>query len=192
MNEDHLSYPDSKPSDFGLSRNFNECLPSVEGLNWPAECRMWMYLSNRRFEPGERVELESSLARFTANWTAHQMPLMAYNAIFMSQIIVIAVDERAQPVSGCSIDSSVSFLKECERRWNVCLLDGGRLARRNGAELVVESLSEARLQVQAGRIHARTHFLNVFARYFGEWQRETWLTAGSGQFARMLGISNTK
>lgn len=163
-------------------------LPVFNPVQWPERCRIWIYVSNRAFEAHEQFELVERLSEFTANWSAHQLPLSAYSTVFINQIIVLGVDEQVQGISGCSIDASVNFLKECEAQWDIVLLDGGRLARYDAGCLKVESLAEARQQVGLGGIDQQTLFFNSFAQNSQQLRSDTWVPASTGFFARMLGI----
>jgi hypothetical protein len=162
--------------------------PMFEPVPWPVRCRIWVYVSNRAFETHEQSELAGRLSEFTANWSAHKLRLSAYSTIFLNQVIVLGVDEQIQSVSGCSIDSSVSFLKDCEAQWKVVLLDGGRLARYEAGCLTVESVALARQQVEKGVINPHTWFFNSFAHNIEQLRGEPWLRASNKLFSRMLGI----
>jgi hypothetical protein len=155
---------------------------------WPDRCRIWVYVSIRVFETHEQTELAERLSEFTANWSAHKLHLTACSTVFLNQLIVLGVDERVQAVSGCSIDSSVNFLKECEAYWKVVLLDGGRLARYDAGGLKVESLAQAREQVALGIINPQTWFFNSFAQKAEQLRADTWVQANTGLLARMLGF----
>ena len=170
------------------SKDVQSQLPLFNPAQWPGRCRIWVYVSNRAFEAHEQFELVERLSEFTANWSAHKLRLSAYSTVFFNQIIVLGVDEQVQAISGCSIDSSVTFLKECEAQWDIVLLDGGRLARYDAGGLKVESLAQAREQLALGIINPQTWFFNSFAQNAQQLRNDTWMPASAGLFARVLGI----
>jgi hypothetical protein len=163
-------------------------LPTFNPVQWPDRCRIWVYVSNRAFETHEQAEWAERLSEFTANWSAHKLRLSAYSTIFLNQVIILGVDEQVQAISGCSIDASVNFLKECEAYWKVVLLDGGRLTRYEAGCLKLESLAQARQQLGLGVINQQTWFFNSFAQNAEQLRNETWVQANTGPFARMLGF----
>jgi|NOAtaT_6_FD_contig_51_1356850_length_1185_multi_2_in_0_out_0_2 hypothetical protein len=89
----------------------------------PESTRVWVYQCNRDFSNDELEQLNSKIKSFCLNWKAHGNSLDAtYNVIF-NRFIVLAVNEQNETASGCSIDSSVRFIKELEKEFNVDFFD---------------------------------------------------------------------
>ena len=85
----------------------------------PATSRVWTYLCNRSLSPSETEDLQSHIDAFTLSWKAHQRPLSAQGKILFNRYIVLVVDESFEAISGCSIDSSVHFVKMIESKLGV-------------------------------------------------------------------------
>lgn len=77
----------------------------------PDTARIWIYQSERRLGSSEIHTISESIMAFTNQWTAHNQTLGASFTILYDQFIVLAVNENINQASGCSIDSSVRFLK---------------------------------------------------------------------------------
>jgi len=85
----------------------------------PDESRVWTYLCNRILNDQEANLIEGQIEKFTRSWKAHQKPLSANGQLLYNQYIVLAVDESVEPISGCSIDSSVHLVKTIENHLEV-------------------------------------------------------------------------
>ena len=90
--------------------------------------RVWIYQCNRIFGLGEALNLEQQLEEFAGEWKTHGTPVKAAAYLFFGQFIILMADETAAGVSGCSTDSSVRFIKELEKMYNVTLFDRTTLA----------------------------------------------------------------
>ena len=97
-----------------MQQNFKTLFPEM-----PDESRVWTYLCNRSLNDQEANLIEDQIKKFTRSWKAHQKPLSADGQLLFNQYIVLAVDESIERISGCSIDSSVHFVKTIENNLEV-------------------------------------------------------------------------
>jgi hypothetical protein len=74
--------------------------------------RIWIYAASRNLTTEESFRITEALTKFTEQWTAHNERLNAKGWIEFDRILILMVDEDQANASGCSIDSSVRFLKE--------------------------------------------------------------------------------
>ena len=74
--------------------------------------RVWVHVASRRMTLDEAHIVQAHLDEFVAGWQAHGAPLTAQAAVVHGWMVLLAVDERPQPATGCSIDASVSTLKQ--------------------------------------------------------------------------------
>src|SRR5574343_39711 len=79
---------------------------------FPDSSQVWIYGANRFFMEREESLVQQAMNDFTAEWAAHGADLRATSAILFNNFIVIIADENVAKASGCSIDSSVRFIKE--------------------------------------------------------------------------------
>lgn len=79
---------------------------------FPDSSQVWIYGANRFFTEHEEGLVQEALNEFTANWAAHGAEIKASSAILMHNFVAIVADESSTKASGCSIDSSVRFIKE--------------------------------------------------------------------------------
>ena len=70
---------------------------------------VWVYQSNRNLTEQEISKIAIELKGFLESWTSHNKPIKAAYQIRYNRFIIIAVDKDFE-TSGCSIDTSVSFI----------------------------------------------------------------------------------
>lgn len=85
--------------------------------------KVWIYQASRPFTESEVLKIDESCTTFVEEWSAHGNMLIADYQMFFNQFICLFVDETGFSASGCSIDSSVHFIKSLEKENNVSLLN---------------------------------------------------------------------
>ncbi len=99
----------------------------------PSHSRVWVYQASRQLKDTEVKRVEELAASFIIEWTSHGKMMDASIRVYHDLFIVIAVDEKSAPASGCGIDKSVHFIKGVEKEFNIALLDRTVVAyRENG------------------------------------------------------------
>jgi hypothetical protein len=99
-------------------------------MNWqdfPDDARVWIYPSPERLTHQQQQDILQAASQFLQSWKAHGAPLKATAAIFYDHFLVFFVDEAQAGASGCSIDSSVRFVKELEVGMGLSLLERARI-----------------------------------------------------------------
>lgn len=89
-----------------MQQNFNQAFSG-----FPETSRVWIYGSNREISISEQQYILENLKEFTGQWATHGKELIATAEVFLSNFVVFVVDESRVKASGCSIDSSVRFIK---------------------------------------------------------------------------------
>jgi len=96
--------------------------------NFSKDSRVWVYQGSRILSLSEALEAEELINNFCTEWTSHGADVEAYGNIFFGQFLVLMADETRAGVSGCSTDSSVRFVKELEKKFNIDFFDRTNLA----------------------------------------------------------------
>lgn len=128
--------------------------------NFHPDSRVWVYQSSRLFSLGEALEIEEMLKNFTENWLSHGAPVKGAGYLFFGQFIILAADEQATGVSGCSTDSSVRLIKEIEQRFGVNMFDRTTLAFVVKDKIQLLPLSQLQYAIDNGFITAETLYFN--------------------------------
>ena len=89
-----------------MQPNFNSLF---EGF--PDHSRVWIYQANRSLDGTESSYLKDELNTFLTDWAAHGKELQAGGELVFDRILIVCVNESTVQASGCSIDSSVRFVK---------------------------------------------------------------------------------
>lgn len=85
----------------------------------PELSRVWIYSADRELSDEEIAISKNELNKFIANWATHGTDLGASSDIIEKRFVVIVVDEMKVRASGCSIDTSVHFLKDLGKKLGV-------------------------------------------------------------------------
>lgn len=80
-------------------------------VDFSDQAKIWVYQSDRAFTSHEKEQIKIALDNFVAEWSAHGKKLKASAEILSDFHIALAVEGNVE-ASGCSIDSSVRFVKE--------------------------------------------------------------------------------
>ncbi|KGO89960.1 hypothetical protein [Flavobacterium suncheonense] len=136
----------------------------------PEDSRIWVYQSDRKFTDDEIQEIESALAEFVSQWSAHGSGLEASFLTKYNRFIIIAVNQGIQATSGCSIDASVSFIQSLEKKYNVDLLDRMNVTFRLGEFIAYKPLIDFKKMVKEKAVSENTIVFNNLVNTVGEWQ----------------------
>lgn len=141
--------------------------------NLPDESKIWIYQSNRKFSDDEMAEIESDLKAFVEGWAAHGTGLEASYQLRYNRFIILAVNQEVQSATGCSIDSSVQFIQELEKKYNVDLLDKMNVTFKLGEHIAHKPLVEFKKMAKEKAVSANTIVFNNLVNTVGEWH-EYW------------------
>lgn len=100
----------------------------------PGTSKVWIYQSQTEISKEVQEVLQSKLNLFVQGWAAHGNELFGAAEIIDDYFIVLAVDESKVMASGCSIDTSVHFIRKLGKdhlldffnRLNVLIIEDGQ------------------------------------------------------------------
>lgn len=139
----------------------------------PATSRVWVYQSNRAFTNEEAAAIETAIKTFVSGWTAHKLKVAAGALLLYNRFVVLAADEREVGVSGCSIDSSVRFIKELGAQYQVDFFDRFNVAYKVGTEVRSASRTAFEGLVAQGAILPETIVYNNLVEHLTDF-RNSW------------------
>jgi hypothetical protein len=108
----------------------------------PAESRVWIYQADRPFTSTETSEVKKRVTDFIAKWTSHTKSVKADFELRYNRFLILFLDESHVAAGGCSIDSSVHFIKTLEKEFQNTMTDRMKFAFKAGSEIEVVSKSE--------------------------------------------------
>jgi len=140
--------------------------------------RVWIYQSSRALSDTEVEKLNALCDEFTTQWAAHGQNLVAKHRVYFNRFVCLFVDETAHGASGCSIDSSVRFIKSLEREMKIVLMSRTEVAFMIDQTVQIIPLNEIPEAVASGSIHAHTAGFNNTVSTVKEMQQD-WSTPAS-------------
>lgn len=87
------------------------------------QSRVWIYQCNRPLNEEQSQEIEKMANDFARRWVSHNQQLHAAATFLHHRFLVLMVDESRAGASGCSIDSSVAFVKQLQAQYGVDFFD---------------------------------------------------------------------
>ena len=106
------------------------------------ESKVWIYASNRELTQKDQETITSELEPFISEWAAHGKGLLGKSSILENRFVVLVVDESKAMASGCSIDTSVRFMKDLGAKLNIDFFDRLKLYVEKDRHFDRVSLSE--------------------------------------------------
>ncbi len=145
----------------------------------PDGARLWTFGTSRLLAPDEEARLLAATDRFLEGWKAHGHPLAAAREWRLGRFLLVAVDDRITPPSGCSIDALVRTLGAMERELGVELVGGAPLWLRRvpgeGPDAVERvSRDEFRRRAAEGEIDGDTLVFDLTLTRVGELRAGEW------------------
>jgi len=144
------------------------------------DARIWIYQSNRLLTDQEQEEINTDLKTFLEQWTAHGKDLKAGFELKYKRFIIIGLDAQTQ-ASGCSIDASVHFIQELEKKYEIDLLDRMNVSFKQGDFIAYKTLKDFKVMAKNKSVSKNTVVFNNLvatkAEYLDHWEvpaSESW------------------
>jgi len=158
----------------------------VDFKTLPDSSRIWIYQASRTFTETELSEISSLLNEFIQNWTAHGNNLNAGYEIKYKRFLVIALDQNAQSATGCSIDASVHFILQLEKKYNVELLDKMNVSYKQGEFIAYKNLIDFKAMAKQKSISKNTIVFNNLVATKGEYKEHWEVPASESWHSRFV------
>jgi len=149
----------------------------------PPQARIWIYQSDREFTEAESVEIEARIKDFVTEWSAHGQALQASGQLLHNRFVVLGTNADVTAPSGCSIDSSVQFIRTLESAYHVNLFDRTHLAFQDNGSIKTYALTEMPMVVAAGKVTAGTPYFDNLVGEAGALKND-WLKPAGNSWLR--------
>lgn len=150
--------------------------------NLPHNARTWVYQSTRKLSLAEGISIRQRINGFVEQWTSHKANVMGWGDLLYDRFIILMADEEHVSLGGCSIDSSVRFIKGLEVEFQTRFFDRWNIAYRKGNEVLSAGREEFIKLLEAGEITDDTIIFNNLVQtkqdLLQKWQvpyRESWV-----------------
>lgn len=152
----------------------------------PDSSRIWIYQANRSFSTDELSEINVDLTAFLNEWTAHGSDLKAAFEIRYNRFIIIALDQSETAASGCSIDASVHFIQQLEKKYKVELLDKMNVSYKQGEYIAYKPLVEFKKMAKQKAVSKNTVVFNNLVTNKGEYKEHWEVPASESWHSRFV------
>jgi len=153
-------------------------MPATTFDRMPDDARLWVFAAPHPLTDAEAAILLDRADTFLERWAAHGAPVLGARDFRDGRFLLVAADERATGVSGCSIDSLQHALAEAEGALGTDLRRAGSLVFWRNAEGQVRSAerSEFRRLAQAGEVSDDTLVFDNTVATVGDLRTGRWET----------------
>ena len=156
----------------------------------PDNGRVWVYPISRRLSDQEAAQLEAMMEGFVQKWLSHQREVHGSGLVLENRFIILSADEAMTDVSGCSIDSSVRFIREVEQTFGVSCFDRSHLYFQDASGSIVSlDFREIRDAWDRGIIDDQTQIYNLQAAHVEDIRTKWMLPLSATPLARFLPLS---
>src|ERR1043165_6985801 len=142
--------------------------------NLPPHSRAWVYQSSRPFSDAEAIIIVDKIKAFVNQWTAHKLDVAGAGYLLHNRFVVLMADESNVGVSGCSVDSSVHFIRNLGQEFHTNFFDRWLIAYKMHDEIHTAPRAEFEKLVQEGIVTDDTHVFNNLVQTKGELESK-WL-----------------
>lgn len=122
--------------------------------------RVWIYQADRKLTDQEVTVIKKHGDNFIAQWAAHGSDLQAAFEVKYNQFIILFADESQVKASGCSIDSSVRFIKEIEKHYQLNLFDRLNITYKAGNIIKMLKMADFQIAAEKGDVTSETTVFN--------------------------------
>ena len=150
-------------------------MPGVPFDQMPDDARLWVFAAARPLDDAQQAELLAHVDAFLEQWAAHGAPVVGARDLRHDRFLLVAADERATGVSGCSTDSLFRSLGALEQRLGTSLRDSSLVFWRDAEGAVQAAPRPAfRDAVRAGQVDADTPVFDNTVGSVGELRSGRW------------------
>ena len=143
--------------------------------------KVWIYQADKELSNQEVAKVKTKISYFIQNWQSHGKDLIASFKIMYNQFIIISVDEDKTSSSGCSIDASVTIIKELESDLQINLFDRLKITFKIDKNINTVNFVNFKKYINEGKINSNTIVFNNLvktkAEFINNWEipaKDSW------------------
>lgn len=127
---------------------------------FPDSARVWIYQGNKNLSETTIPGIDVHIGHFAQRWTSHNVALKATGALMRNRFIVLVVNDMHTGVGGCSIDSSVQFVRNLGEEYGVDFMDRMNFAYLESDEVQTVHKDELPNLYASGKVSDNTLFFD--------------------------------
>lgn len=155
----------------------------------PSNARVWIYSCSESLTDAQSADIERDIQLFVEEWLSHKREVKGSGVLLGSRVICLSADETDVDVSGCSIDSSVRFIKSLEEKYGINCFDRSLMVYQGNTEkFQVIDFRKISAAVEAGELGEDTPVFNLQAATAGQ-VNEPWIPLKDSAYGRFIPVS---
>jgi hypothetical protein len=127
---------------------------------FPELARVWIYQGNKDLNESAIPALDAQIGHFANRWTSHNVALRATGGLMRNRFLVLVVNDEQTGVGGCSIDSSVQFVRNLGEECGVDFMDRMNFAYLESDEVRTVHKDALPELYAAGKVNDNTLFFD--------------------------------
>jgi hypothetical protein len=156
----------------------------------PERARIWVYPCSRALTDAEVHDVNIRIAAFVKDWLSHQRVVEGSGMVLNHRFIVLTADEVNVDVSGCSIDSSVRFIKDIEKTFGIQCFERTHLYFLNeGGTVDTVDFRDIKDAWEKGTLHEGTLIFNLQASCVEDLKANWMIPILRSMYSRFLPIA---
>ncbi|HTL52348.1 MAG TPA: hypothetical protein VL860_07240 [Planctomycetota bacterium] len=140
----------------------------------PDSGRLWVFHSASPFSPAQQQSLTAGLAGIVEQWQSHGAEVRAGFELRYDRFVLVAADESAAPLAGCSMDSLRDSVTQLGCTLGLELLDGPPVIWREGSAIRSGTRPEFKERIQTGAVTADTLVFDMTLERVGDLRAGRW------------------
>ena len=163
-------------------------MPSTQNMEVLApHSKVWIYQASQAFNPSEVETIKNQVKSFAKAWVSHSNQLKAYGDVLFDRFLILMVDESQAGASGCSIDTSVAFIKNLQAEYGVDFFDRMRFSYQDESG-AIHTLARAEFEAlyQEGKITDKTLVFDTLVKDKAAFESAFLKPLGESWHARMV------
>jgi hypothetical protein len=133
----------------------------MQNINeFPESARVWIYQGNKDLNDSKVEGLDVQIDQFAKRWTSHNVALKATGALMRNRFLVLVVNDMHTGVGGCSIDSSVQFVRNLGEECGVDFMDRMNFAYLESGEVRTVHKDQLPELYASGKVDDETLFFD--------------------------------
>ncbi|NRB62721.1 MAG: hypothetical protein HRU40_06800 [Saprospiraceae bacterium] len=153
----------------------------------PESARVWVYQSKEPLADSLVTEIRQHIQSFVRQWVSHNQALRAAGDLLLNRFVVLIVDESQAGASGCSIDSSVHFLKNLQANYGLDFFDRMYFTYEDQhGDMHTVSSADFAVAYRNGHINDRTYVFDTLVKTKQEFDQHFRKPLSESWHARMV------
>lgn len=151
----------------------------------PAYAKVWLYPCSENLRQDQRDAISKDIEAFVEEWLSHKRIVKGSGGIVSDRIIFLTADEEVVDVSGCSIDSSVRFIKSLEDRYQIQCFDRTQMIYQSNGQVNSLHFRNIASVVESGDLNEDDLVFNIQANTVAQLQ-QAWIPFSQSPYARFV------